>query len=194
MDIYIDAGVSLFDFLITIVLIWAVYRGYKRGSIIHSVALLVLLAGIVVSAKVSYMFYGFLADRSRIPLINLPVIIFAVLFVFSVIGAHFVANKVTGNVGKEPKGFTNKILGILVNVVKYLFMTSIVLIFIFKLDASFEFIHKNEKQRTKLYYPVLSIAPSAFKILRFPEINPVPIGKPEEVKREDNLQDDLDDF
>ena len=105
MDIYIDTGVSLFDFLITVVIGWAVYRGYKRGAIIHSVALLVLLAGIIISAKLSYIFYNFLSERSRIPLVHLPVILFSFLFGFSVIGAHFTANKVIGSIGKDAKGF-----------------------------------------------------------------------------------------
>ena len=194
MDIYVDIGLSLFDLLITVVLFWAIYRGYKRGAIIHSVALLVLLGGIIVSAKLSYMFYNFLSERSRIPLVHLPVVLFAVLFFLTVIGAHFTANKVTGSIGENPKGMTDRLLGVLVNVVKYLFMTSVVLVFIFKIDASFDFIHKDEKAKTRLYYPVLSVAPSAFRILRFPEINPVPYGKPEEIKREEDLKLDLDDF
>lgn len=194
MEIYVDVGLSLFDFLISVVLFWAVYRGYKRGAIIHSVALLVLLGGIVISAKLSYMFYNFLSERARIPIVHLPVIIFSLFFILTILGAHFTANKVMGNIGKTPKGLINKLLGIIVNTVKYLFMISVVLVFIYKIDASFNFINQNEKTRTKLYYPVLSIAPSAFKILRFPEINPVPTGKPEEIKRQEELRDNLDDF
>jgi membrane protein required for colicin V production len=192
MNIYVDVGVSLFDFLIAAVLLWAMWRGYKRGAIIHSVALLVLLAGIMISAKLSYLLYDYLSERSRVPLINFPVIFFAILFIPIVVGSHHTANKVTANVGPEPKGLINKLLGIAVNFVKYLFMISIVLIFIYKIDASHDFINKNERKRTILFYPVLSVAPRAFNILTFPENHPVPLGKPEEIKKKEGVN--LDDF
>ncbi len=178
-----DINLSFFDVIIFSVLFWAIYRGYTRGSIIHSVALLVLVAGTVIAAKFSYFIYDFFTMRAKIPLVNLPVIIFSILFILAVLGSHFVANKVIGNIGKTPKGMTNRVLGIFVNLVKYLFMISIVLIFIFKLDASFNFIHKKEKERTNFFYPVLSIAPSAFRVLRFPEIDPVPLSKPKEFEK-----------
>ncbi len=192
MNIYVDVGVSLFDFLIVIVLLWSLWRGYKRGAIIHSVALLVLFAGILLSAKLSYWLYDYLSERSRVPIINFPVIFFAILFIPIVVGSHYTASKVTANIGPEPKGLINKLLGMAVNFVKYLFMTSVVLIFIFKIDASHDFINKNERKRTKLFYPVLSIAPSAFNILSFPENHPVPLGKPEEIKNKEEIN--LDDF
>jgi membrane protein required for colicin V production len=192
MNIYVDVGVSLFDFLIVIVLLWAMWRGYKRGAIVHSVALLVLFAGILISAKLSYLLYDYLSERSRVPIINFPVIFFAILFIPIIIGSHYTANKVTANIGPEPKGLINKLIGIAVNFVKYLFMISIFLIFIYKIDASHDFINKAERKRTRLFYPVLSIAPSAFNILIFPENHPVPFGKPDEIKKKEELN--LDDF
>ncbi len=169
---------SLFDILIVLTLGWAIYRGYKRGSIVHSVALLVLLGGVFMAAYLSYKIYGVINYRSRVQLVHLPVIIFSILYVGVVYGAHFVADKVTGNIGEDAKGRTNKLLGILVNIGKYLFMISIVLMFIFKLDATYNFISPEEKKETSLYYPVLKVAPTVFRILRFPEINPIPDFKP----------------
>jgi len=175
MDIYVDIGLSFLDVLISLVLFWAIYRGYKRGAITHAVSLLVLLVGLGVSASLSYALYGYMQERARVPLNNLPVILVFVFSVFSVIGAHYVANKVAQNVGGEPKGFVNKLLGAFVNIVKYLYMTSVVLIMLFKIDVNYDFIHEKEQARTKLYYPILNIAPSTFKLLRFDEHGPHPV-------------------
>lgn len=194
MDIYVDIGISFLDFLLSLVLFWAIYRGYKRGAIIHSVALLVLLAGIGISGKLSYLIYDYMQERARVTLYNLPVILFFIFSVLSVIGAHFVANKVTANIGKEPKGFTNKLLGAGVNVVKYLYMSSIVLIMLFKLDANFDFIHPKEKERTILFYPVLRIAPATFKMLEFREIHPVPKSKPDRYEEIELPENNMDTF
>ena len=194
MEIYVDVGISFFDFLIIIVLFWAIYRGYTRGAIIHSVALLVLLGGIGISAHLSYVIYGWIQEKARVPLYNLPVILFFFMAVASIIGSHIVARKVIGNIGKTPKGKWNRGLGVLVNVVKYLYMISIAFIMIYKLDANYHFIHQKEKSRTSLFYPIMSIAPTTFRPLRFREIHPIPIGKPADVKRMEEIQEDLDDF
>lgn len=145
----------------------------------HSVMLLVLLAGIGIAAKLSYGIYDGVQDKARIPLYNMPVVVFGLLFGLAVIASHIIGNKVIGNIGKTPRGFTNRILGVAVSVVKYLFIISVSLILIYKIDINYEFISRDEKERTKLFYPVMNIAPSAFKILRFPEVNPIPDRKPD---------------
>jgi membrane protein required for colicin V production len=190
MEIYVDIGLSFWDFIISVILFWAIYKGYRRGAIVHSVMLLVLLAGIGIAAKLSYGIYEGVQDKARIPLYNMPVTVFGLLFGLAVIASHIIGNKVIGNIGKTPRGFTNRILGVAVSVVKYLFIISVSLILIYKIDVNYEFISRDEKERTKLFYPIMNIAPSAFKILRFPEVNPIPEKKPDYLA--DPQKDDLD--
>lgn len=187
---YVNLNISFFDFLIVIILFWAVYRGYIRGAIIHSVSLLVLLAGIVISAKIAYSISDYMQERSRIPLYNLPLILFGILYIGAVVGAHITTQKVIGNIGKEPKGMANRIMGVFVSITKYLYMISVILIFVYKLDSNLNFINQNEKKKTVFFYRVLSIAPTTFKILIFPEIYPIPVKTPEEIK----IQRDLEEF
>ncbi|MEA2041786.1 MAG: CvpA family protein [Bacteroidota bacterium] len=194
MEIYVDIGLSFWDFVITVALFWAVFKGYRRGAIVHSVMLLVLLAGIGIAAKLSYGIYAGVQDKARVPLYNMPVVIFALLFIVAVVGSHIIGNKVMDNVGKTPRGFTNRILGIAVSVVKYLFILSASLIIIYKIDINYEFISQDEKSRTKLFYPVMNIAPSAFKILRFQEVHPIPKKKPDYLNSEGVEENILDDF
>ena len=194
MNIYFDFQLSFIDFIIVVVLFWAIYRGYARGAIIHSVALLVLLAGIGISSKLSYLIYDLVQSRARVSLYHLPVFIFAFLLVPSVYVSHLVSKKVIGNIGKVPQGMINRMLGIAVNVVKYLYIMSAVLILVYKLDASYDYIHLEEKKRSRLYFPVLSIAPSTFKSLKFPEIHPIPIGKTDYIRRQEENEKYMDEF
>ncbi len=183
---------AFLDVIICLILFWAIYRGYMRGAIVHSVALLVLFVAIGISVKLSYSIYEYLQDKARITLYNLPVILFSVFAVFSVIGTHFVTNKVIKSVGETVKGKKiNQGIGVGLNVLKYLFLISIASIIIFKLDANFAIINEKEKEKTSLFYPILNIAPTVFSTLRFNEIHPVPSGRPEKIKRETDEETDI---
>ncbi len=192
MEVYVNIGLSFWDFLITIIMIWAIYRGYVKGAIVHAVTLLVILAGIAISARVAYTVFDMTQTQFRVPLYNMPVVIFGTLFTFTVFLAHFVGNKVIANLGKTALGIKNRLLGILINVIKYLFMLSIALIMIFKIDANHEFISQTEKERTKFFFPVMNIAPSIFKSLRFPEVNPIPHSKPTYLEPSNDQDLDID--
>ncbi len=194
MEVYVNIGLSFWDFLISVILLWAIYRGYRKGVIVHSVTLLVLLVGTAFSAKIGYGIFYTVQDRARVPLYNMPIVIFAILFVIAVFVSHFVGGKVMKNLGKPQLGFTNRMLGVGVNLIKYLFMISVCLILIFKLDSNYEFISKEEKARTKLFFPVMNIAPSVFRILRFPEVNPVPYDKPSYMEEMQDDEFNLDDI
>ncbi len=179
MDLDFNFHLSFIDFFIVVVLFWAIYKGYMRGAIIHSVSLLVLLACIGLSSKLSYLIYDIVQTRSNVKLFYMPVFIFGFLLIPSFYLSYFVSVKVIGNIGKSPQGLINRMLGVAVCVVKYLYIMSTLFIFLYKLDFSYQFIHKNEKDRSALFYPVLSIAPATFKSLVFSEIYPVPKNRKE---------------
>jgi hypothetical protein len=149
-----------------------------------------LLAGIVISAKLSYAISDYMQERARIPLYNLPLVLFGIFFIISVIATHFVTNKVHNNSGANSSGMGNRFIGVFVNATKYIYLMSVVLIFVYKIDSNLNFIHQNEKKKTFFYYKILSVAPGTFKILVFPEIYPIPIGRPEELQK----INDLDEF
>lgn len=187
LGISLNLEISFIDFLIVITLFWAIYKGYMRGAIIHSVALLVLLAGIGLSSKLAYIVYDIVQLRSNSRFFYFPVFVFAFLMIPTVYLSYLVSKKVIGNIGKTPQGMINRVLGVVVCVIKYLYIMSTAFIFIYKLDVSYEFIHKNEKIRSALYYPILRIAPATFKSLYFYEIYPVPKNKEEDLFNEDDL-------
>lgn len=192
MNIYTDIYISYFDFLVVIVLGWAIYRGYKQGAIIHSVALLVFLAGIGIAAHLSYAIYGWVQHRARVPLYNLPVILFFIFAVGSAVAAHFVGLKVQNKMGKETDGFKNRLLGVLVNTVKYLYMISVISIVLYKLDSNFKFVSEKEKQGSHFFIPIMNIAPYTFRPLRFKEKHPIPRTK--QVEQTEEIDTDLEDL
>lgn len=163
----VDLHVSLFDFLISGVMIWGIYKGYMQGFIIQTIALFVLLAGVFIGAKLSVAFYDVIIDKSTIALPNFPVIVFAIMFVFIVFASNYVALIVQKQVLSIPKPITTRVLGAFLGAVKYMFIISVMLIFIERLDKNFEIVTDKEKSRTMLYQPFLKFAPTILPRLKF---------------------------
>lgn len=166
MDIKVDTAVSFLDVFIVLVLIWAIYKGYKRGPVVHALSLLIIVIGIAVFGIVSESIAGFIRDRATVPMDNLHLYIFAILFMATAWLSNFVANKVEKGAAK-PKGIISIALGILVSVVKYLYILSITLLFFAQFDNSYNLVDDTEERRTKLYIAVKSIAPETIKTVSF---------------------------
>ena len=168
MDIKVDTAISFLDVFIVLVLIWAIFKGYKRGPVVHALSLLIIVIGIAVFGIASKSIADFFRDRATVPLDNLHFYIFAILFMATTWLSNFVANKVEKGASK-PKGFISIILGIVASIVKYLYILSITLLFFAQFDKSYNMTDDVKKRRTKLYETVKSIAPETIKTVSFLE-------------------------
>ena len=168
MDIKVDTAISFLDIFIIIVLIWAIFKGYKRGPVVHALSLLVIVIGIAVFGYMAPQIGEFIREKVRSQN-NLPYIhfyIFALLFAATVWLSNFVANR-TEKASAKPKGIISILLGILASSVKYLYILSIFLLYFGQFDKSYEFINSEEKRRTKLYEGVKNLAPNTLKTVSF---------------------------
>lgn len=169
MDININTALSFLDIFIVLVLIWAIFKGYKRGPVVHAVSLLIIVVGIALFGAISTSIADYIRDRATVPLINLHFIVFAVLFSATTWLANFVSNKIETGGAAKPKNIAGIFLGILASVVKYLYILSILLLFFAQFDKSYNLTEPGEKGRTKLYHTVKSIAPYTIKTVSFLE-------------------------
>lgn len=168
MDVEFDAAISFFDIFIVLVLIWAIYKGFKRGPVVHAISLLILIAGIAIFGYMSEGIAEYIRERTRTQenLPNLHFTIFAVLFSATIWLSNFVGDKIEKGAGK-PKGILNIALGILASVIKYLYLLSILLLFFSQIDKSYNLVGSKEKGNSKLYKTVKSIAPDTIKTVAF---------------------------
>lgn len=156
---------SLFDFLIVLTIFFGIFRGYTQGFIVQTISLFALLAGIYVSAYLSMGFYYLIIDKSNVPLRNLPVIAFFLLFSVVVFGSNWVGVYVKKVVAPVKVNIYARVVGAFFGAMKYLFIASIVLLFVNRLDESFKIIDKDND--SKLYKPVLAFAPTVIPKLHF---------------------------
>jgi membrane protein required for colicin V production len=167
MDVEVDLQLSIFDFLISGALVWGIYKGFVQGFIVHSIALLALLTGVFISAKLAMGFYNLLVDKSAVPIINLPVIAFSIMFAIVLFATNYTALKVQKQVAPVQLTIYTKLLGSFFGALKYLFISSVCLIFVDRIDRSFKIRTEKERQRTIMYRPVLKFAPTIMPILNF---------------------------
>ncbi len=170
MDIKVDTAISFFDVFIVLVLIWAIYKGYKRGPVVHALSFLVIVVGIAffgyITPNISEYFRENIRSQNNLPYIEFY--IFAILFAATTWLSNFVAKKVEKGASK-PKGIISIFLGIVASIVKYLYILSITLLFFAQFDKSYNMVDDVEKRRTKLYETVKSIAPETIKTVSFLE-------------------------
>jgi len=168
MDINVNTAISFLDIFIVLVLIWSIFKGYKRGPVVHALSLLVIVIGIAAFGYISPEIAEFAREKVRSQN-NLPYIhlyIFAILFIGTIWLSNFVANKTEKASGK-PKGFISILLGIIAGTVKYLYILSIVLLYFGQFDNNYEIVNSEEKRRTKLYNGVKNLAPNTIKTVSF---------------------------
>ncbi len=168
MDIQLDTSIGFLDIFILLVLLWAIYKGYKRGPVIHAVSLLIIVVGIALFGIVAENISDYIRDRATVSLNYLHLYLFAIFFIITVWLSHFVMNKIEKS-GSYKKGFLNVFLGILASVVKYLYILSIVLCFFSQFDKSYDLVGSQEKKRTQFYESVKSIAPYTIKTVSYLE-------------------------
>ncbi len=167
MNVDINTAFSFIDVFIVLVLIWAIYKGYKRGPIVHALSLLVIVLAIAVFGAVSNSIAEYIKDRATVSMENLHHYIFIILFLASVWLSNLIGDKIEKSVGAKPKGILNIVLGIIASSLKYLYLLSIFLLYFAQADSSFNILSYTEKRETKLYKAVKNIAPSTIKTVNF---------------------------
>ena len=166
MDVEFDAAISFFDIIIVLVLIWAIYKGFKRGPVVHAISLLILIAGIAIFGYMSEGIAEYIRERASVKMPNLHITIFAILFSATIWLSNFVGDKIEKGAGSKPKGILNIALGILASVIKYLYLLSILLLFVSQ-TGLYSKVGSKEKDNSKLYTTVKNIAPDTIKTVAF---------------------------
>jgi membrane protein required for colicin V production len=157
------SGISIIDVLLILVLFWAVYKGYKRGPIVHSLSLLIVISGIALFGILSEEVSDFIRRRSTESLNNLELYIFGVLFSATLWLSNLVADKTEKSSSASLKKPVNIILGILASSIKYLYITSIILLFV----SQSGMLSLKQQRKSRFYKTVKLTAPQTIKSVGF---------------------------
>ena len=157
---------NILDIIFLVPLLFALYRGFKKG-VIHMIAsLAALLLGIFGAIKLRPVFASLLDSVFNISPDHMNVIAFAVAFVTIVLVIHLVAFLVDKLVKAVALNFVNRLLGMAFGLLVTAFVISMILWPINQVNAEKQIIKPKHIEGSLLYKPLSGFAPAVFPYLK----------------------------
>jgi len=180
---------NVLDIILLIPLLFAVYRGFRKGLVYMAASLLALVLGIIGAIKLRPAVGSLLDGWFNISPDHLNVIAFAVTFLLIVLVVHTAAFLVDKLIKAVALNFVNRMLGMVFGVAITAFVLSMLLWPLNTVNEQKEIIKKERIEGSLLWNPVSAIAPTIFPYLKREEFNGWIPGKKEdgenkEIKKE----------
>lgn len=158
------------DIIIALPILWGIYRGFTKGFIISVASLLSLILGIYAAIHFA-SFFGIYIDKWFHPNPkHLKVYAFAVAFVLVVIAVRLIGWGLDRFVKTTSLGIVNRLAGVFFNVLKWMFILSVLISIIDSSDRTKNMIKEKDKGGSFLFNPVSKLAPIVFPYLKFDKI------------------------
>jgi len=155
------------DIVLGLPLLWAVYRGFTKGLIISVATLAALILGVYAAIHFSSFFAEYLNNWFHPSPKNLRILSFAVTFVLVVILVRLIGWGLDKLIKAVAMGFLNRFLGVFFEMVKWVFILSVIISLMDSSDRTKNLISEKYKDESALYRPVSKLAPIVFPYLRF---------------------------
>lgn len=157
---------NVLDIIFLVPLLFALYRGFKKGLIHMIASLAALLLGIFGAIKLRPVFASLLDSVFNIAPEHVNVIAFAVAFVTIVLVVNIVAFLVDKLVKAVALNLVNRLLGMVFGLLVTAFVLSMILWPINQVNAEKQIIKPNHIEGSLLYKPLSALAPTVFPFLK----------------------------
>jgi len=157
---------NILDIIFLVPLLFALYRGFKKGLIHMAASLLALVLGILGAMKLRPMFASLLDSLFNINPEYMHVIAFSVAFVAIVLVVHLAAFVVEKVINAVALNFVNRLLGMGFGLLVTAFVISMILWPVNQVNAEKQFIKPKHIEGSLLYKPLSAFAPSVFPYLK----------------------------
>jgi membrane protein required for colicin V production len=146
---------NILDIIILIPFVWFAWRGFKKGLIIELATLVALFIGIYFGAWLSSIVADFMFNTWKITSHWMPVIAYAITFLLIIIGVFALAKMLEKSANLLALGLANKLTGAFFALLKTVFIVSLILFLINKVNL----IPEKTRKESLIYNPVSSVAP-----------------------------------
>ena len=157
---------NILDIIFLVPLLYALYRGFKKGLIHMISSLAALVLGIVGAIKLRPVFASALDSVFSISPEHVNVIAFAVAFVSIVIIVHLVAFLIDKLVNAVALSLVNRLLGMAFGLLVTAFVLSMILWPINEVNKEKQIIKPERIEGSLLYKPLSGFAPGIFPYLK----------------------------
>jgi membrane protein required for colicin V production len=154
------------DIIFLVPLLFALYRGFKKGMIHMVASLAALVLGIFGAIKLRPMFASLLDSIFDISPDYMNVIAFSVAFVSIVLVVHLVAFVVEKLIKAVALNLVNRLLGMGIGLLVTAFVISMILWPVNQVNAEKQIIRPERIEGSILYKPLSAFAPAVFPYLK----------------------------
>jgi membrane protein required for colicin V production len=119
----------ILDLIFIIILVLAIFKGYRRGLIVGIFSFLAIIIGLAAAIKLSTIVAGYIGKAVNVSDQWLPIISFAVVFMLVVLLVRLGANLIERTIEIAMLGWINKLGGILLYAALYITVFSIVIFY-----------------------------------------------------------------
>ena len=154
------------DIALAILLLIGLVRGFMKGFIFEIAVAGALFLGTYAAFKLSWILQPYILKIGNMSPFTVNLICSILMFTLICAGLFFLAKLFTGLVNMAALGVFNKILGAVFGLLKYAFIISVILYFINLIDIKHNFISSDSKAESRLYYPVMKMAPALLPLMK----------------------------
>ena len=153
------------DITLALLLLIGLVRGFMKGFIFEIAVAGAIFLGTYAAFKLSGLLQPWVLKIGNFSPFTVHLICSIFMFTAVCAGIFFLAKLFSGLVNIAALGVFNKILGAVFGLLKYAFITSVILYFFNLLDAKHHYISSDTKATSHLYYPVLKMAPALMPMM-----------------------------
>jgi membrane protein required for colicin V production len=153
------------DFIIIILLVFGLARGYINGFIKELASLLALILGIWGAIKFSTWTAAKLYDYFDMTGNYVGILAFLVTFIVIVVIIHFIGLLIDKLTDKLSLGFLNSLLGMIFGIFKSALFLSVIFVVLNAIDAKHPFLPKETISKSRFYNPIGDLAPAIFPVI-----------------------------
>ena len=119
----------ILDLLFAIAIVFAIFKGYRRGFIVGLFSLVAVIIGLAAAMKLSAVAASYIGQNVNVSKEWLPVLSFVVVFIIVVLLIRLAANAIDRTVEMVMLGWLNKLAGIVLYVIIYTIVFSVLLFY-----------------------------------------------------------------
>jgi len=153
------------DFVIIILLVFGLARGYINGFIKELASLLALIVGVWGAIKFSTWTAERLSDYFDMTGKYVGILAFLVTFIIIVVIIHFIGLLIDKLTDKLSLGFLNSLLGMIFGIFKSALFLSVIFVVLNAIDAKHPFLPKETIAKSRFFNPIADIAPAVFPVI-----------------------------
>ena len=150
------------DIIILLCLGWGAYKGFKKGFIIQSFAIIALVLAIWGGFALAEMFEPFLQKNFNMGELACSIVSFIIIFLLILILVYTSGYLVSKLASAVTLGMVNRLAGMAFGIFTNALILSVIILLLNRINDKKNFMPKDQLEKSFLYEPVGKVAPFIF--------------------------------